>query len=147
MRRGRPLNSIGMPYYREQLLSSWPNHLVFEVGSPPPKVEPTVLATLKAAAMGGHAPNPRTKHRNQAQSRRSGSSSSELTGPKFLSEQAKDLDALTRAPRRMSEMLKGLEIADGDSAAEADTPAIYRNVEIKYSKFGVDDFDFECVIQ
>lgn len=132
-----------MPYYREQLLSCWPSNLVFEVGAVPAKVEPSLLAALKASTMGGYAPNPKTDRRNQAHSARSGSQSSELTGPKFLSEQAKDGSTFTMPPRRMSEMLKALEITQSQEGIGHDVPAMYRNVEIKYSKFGIDDFDFE----
>lgn len=132
-----------MPYYREQLLSCWPSNLVFEVGAAPAKLDPALVATLKASTMGGYAPNTKTGYRNQTYNGRSGSRSSELAGPKFLSEQAKDGDTFTIPPRRMSEMLRALEITQSHEGVGHDVPAMYRNVEIKYSKFGVDDFDFE----
>lgn len=46
----------------------------------------------------------------------------------------------------MSDALEAL----GDLALEGSTkqsvPVMYMNVEIKYSKFGVEDFDFKCVL-
>lgn len=47
-----PLNKIGMPYYRDVLLSAWPTHLTFEVGAPPAKIDVALLAKLKKADMG-----------------------------------------------------------------------------------------------
>jgi PAB-dependent poly(A)-specific ribonuclease subunit 2 len=47
----------------------------------------------------------------------------------------------------MSSELRISDVADAIGATElsslkAEVPVMYRNVEIKYSKFGVDDFDF-----
>ncbi|KAA8565576.1 hypothetical protein EYC84_009428 [Monilinia fructicola] len=42
-----PLSTIGMPYYRENLLSAWPSHMIFEVGAPPVKVESTSIRAPK----------------------------------------------------------------------------------------------------
>jgi hypothetical protein len=47
-----PLNKIGMPYYRDILLSAWPTHLTFEVGAPPAKIDAALVTKLKRADMG-----------------------------------------------------------------------------------------------
>lgn len=137
----RPLNSIGMPYYREKLFSAWPSHMVFEVGAPPVPIDPTILAALARNESVQYAPNPRKTRRNQAQGPRPKDAGSlDLEGPRFLSEQAKDNEG---NDRRMSEVMQELESTSLDPKHKADVPIMYRNVEIKYSKFGVDDFDFE----
>ncbi|KAF2091807.1 hypothetical protein K490DRAFT_70560 [Saccharata proteae CBS 121410] len=140
-----PLSTIGMPYYRESLLSVWPNHFIFEVGAPPPKVDSTVLSSMKKAELGHWAPNPKRTRRNQVSKRRViGRDSESLMAPKFLSEKARDKSENKEVPeRRMSETLEALTDMMLDGSTKKDVPVMYRNVEIKYSKFGVDDFDFE----
>ncbi|KAK7705004.1 poly(A)-specific ribonuclease [Botryosphaeria dothidea] len=138
-----PLSTIGMPYYRETLLSVWPSHMVFEVGAPPPKIDSQVQASLKRAEMGHWAPNPRKMRRNQVQSTRLLERDNPLKAPKFLSEKARDGNGNKESERRMSETLEALTDIMLDGSTKKDVPVMYRNVEIKYSKFGVDDFDFK----
>jgi len=141
----RPFSTIGMPYYRETLLSSWPSHMIFEVGGPPIKIDPAVLNNLTRTEFGGYAPNPRKTRRNQAEDARAAEKAiAALEGPKFLSERAKDGEN-EDAGRRMSEILDQLTTSTLDGSLKIDVPVMYRNVEIKYSKFGVEDFDFEYV--
>ncbi|EOD47422.1 putative pab-dependent poly -specific ribonuclease subunit pan2 protein [Neofusicoccum parvum UCRNP2] len=66
-----------------------------------------------------------------------------LKAPKFLSEKARDGNGSNQAERRMSETLEALTDMMLDGATKKDVPVMYRNVEIKYSRFGVDDFDFK----
>lgn len=134
-----------MPYYRETLLSAWPSHMVFEVGGPPVKVDPAILNSLTRTEFGGYAPNPRTTLRNQAIDTRAAEKAiAALDGPKFLSERAKDGESEENG-RRMSEILDQLATTSMSGSLKVDVPVMYRNVEIKYSKFGVEDFDFEYV--
>ena len=134
-----PLNSIGMPFYRETLFSAWPTHMLFDVGAPPAKMDPDIAAKLTRSDSVAYAPNPRKTRRNQVPNTRgSHRKSDSIEGPKFLSEQAKDGDD---AGRRMSDVLEALNAASIE-ATNAEIPAVYRNVEIQYSRFGVDDFDF-----
>lgn len=62
--------------------------------------------------------------------------------PKFLSEKARD-NSNSDPERRMSETLEAMTDMMLDGTTKKDVPVMYRNVEIKYSKFGVDDFDFK----
>jgi PAB-dependent poly(A)-specific ribonuclease subunit 2 len=134
-----------MPYYREQLLSAWPSHLIFEIGAPPAKVDPRLLASLKSTEWGGYGPNISNTRRNQVQNTRTTEkTSTTIQAPKFLSEKSKASANDASIERRIS------DVADAISATElsslkAEVPVMYRNVEIKYSKFGVDDFDFGLV--
>jgi PAB-dependent poly(A)-specific ribonuclease subunit 2 len=147
-----PLNKIGMPYYREALLSAWPSHMVFEVGAPPPKIDPAIQSLLRKAPsdLGSWATNPRKTLRNQVVNTRAKEHSKDapLEAPKFLHEkarEARDAAAALQEDRRMSETLETMAEAMLEGATKKDVPVMYRNVEIKYSKFGVDDFDFGFV--
>ena len=144
-----PLSAVGLPYYREQLLSAWPSAPVAEVGAPPARPDPALLATARPYEVGVLASNPRTHRRNQAERTRAAAEAHDgaggLAAPRFLSERAREAegDAETdRQLRQLGDALGEAALADG---VKSDVPVIYRNVEIKYSRFGVDDFDFECV--
>ncbi|KAM0277743.1 hypothetical protein ACHAQH_005604 [Verticillium albo-atrum] len=137
-----PLNMIGMPYYREPLLSAWPD-MVSDVGAPPPNLDPQFLSTLKTTEFGLYGPNTRGLRRNQVEDTRKFDKTT-VTGiqaPKFLSEKARES---SKTPGHVT----GAEDEVDDTAAKmsghrkTECPPMYRNVEIKYSKFGVDDFDF-----
>ncbi|KAF9875948.1 pab-dependent poly -specific ribonuclease subunit [Colletotrichum karsti] len=137
-----PLNSIGTPHYRETLLSAWPE-LISDVGAPPTKPDPQFLATLKATEFGMYGRNTRGLRRNQVEDTRNldKASASGILAPKFLSEKAREF---AKTPifgdedKADAATLLQMEI----DPSKAECPPMYRNVEIKYSKFGVDDFDF-----
>ena len=142
----RPLNTVGMPYYKEQLLSSWPSHMVFEVGAPPLKIDSTILNGMTRTEIGFFAKNPRTKRRNQVEVTRLGDRVLEsLSAPKFLSEKNRTSQSFIEMDLRAAETMETLTDLHLDDMTRKDVPAMYGNVEIKYSKFGVDDFDFAYV--
>jgi len=66
-----------------------------------------------------------------------------LKAPKFLSEKARD-SAKSASDDKAEDLSSPTADHEIDSK-KSDVPVMYRNVEIKYSKFGVDDFDFGCV--
>ncbi|KAL3422025.1 PAB-dependent poly(A)-specific ribonuclease subunit PAN2 [Phlyctema vagabunda] len=135
-----PLSSIGMPYYREQLLSAWPSHMIFEVGAPPPKVDQQFLSTLKATEWGAYGRNTRSVKRNQVDNTRTSVKKNErVQAPRFLSEKAREAANDASLDRRITDSPAPLSVAD---LSKSEMLPEYRNVEIKYSKFGVDDFDF-----
>lgn len=134
-----------MPYYREQLLSAWPSHLIFEVGAPPVKVDQQLLASLKSTEWGGFGPNISSMKRNQVRNTRATEkASTSIQVPKFLSEKARESANDASSERRISDVADAIGATEL-SSLKAEVPVMYRNVEIKYSKFGVDDFDFGLV--
>jgi PAB-dependent poly(A)-specific ribonuclease subunit 2 len=134
-----------MPYYRDLLLSAWPSHMVFEVGAPPPKIDPQILSAMTVTEWGGYTRNTKTTRRNQVEITRTvDKSSASLQAPKFLSEKARESANTPSIERRISDAADALGAAELESL-KAEVPVMYRNVEIKYSKFGVDDFDFGYV--
>ncbi|KAK7414478.1 poly(A)-specific ribonuclease [Neonectria punicea] len=139
-----PLNSIGLPYYRDVLASAWPD-LPCDVGAPPVKYDAQFLAGLKPAEFGHYGRNTRGLRRNQIEDTRNVNKfvNSGLKAPKFLSEKAREL--ATSTPRPFDDKVNELAGPLGEMEIESkksEVPVMYRNVEIKYSKFGVDDFDF-----
>ncbi|KAF4595528.1 PAB-dependent poly(A)-specific ribonuclease subunit PAN2 [Ophiocordyceps camponoti-floridani] len=114
-----PLNSVGLPYYREVLASAMPD-TVSDVGAPPP-----IRCSVE---------NTRNVNR---------SASAGLKAPKFLSEKARE--SAKSDVKSADDKTDDLTSPTGETISghkKSDVPMMYRNVEIKYSKFGVDDFDF-----
>lgn len=135
---------VGMPYYRDVLLSAWPSHIISEVGAPPVKMDSTLLASMKRSDIGGYAPFPRKTRRYQFEDTRAVQRAADtLSAPRFISERTKDDRPEIEGQRRFSEALEALGDLALDGSTRQEVPIMYRNVEIKYSKFGVDDFDFE----
>jgi PAB-dependent poly(A)-specific ribonuclease subunit 2 len=130
-----------MPYYREQLLSQWPS-TVFEVGRMQPKIDPDLQPVMKRGEIGFYAPNVkklRPNHIVYPQLRSEGIKP--LVPPKFLSEKARE--STHEDDKGFKETVNSLREVQLDNVLRKDVPHIYQNVEIKYSRFGVDDFDFE----
>ncbi|KAI1813850.1 PAB-dependent poly(A)-specific ribonuclease subunit PAN2 [Poronia punctata] len=141
-----PLSAVGMPYYREVLLSAWPSNMICEVGAPPVKIDPQHLATLQERDWGYYGKNTRPMRRNQVESvRGSESPQSTLKPPKFLSEKARELAKSPAGTPAPEETFPEFPLVIHDSNLEShkiEVPEIYQNIEITYSKFGIDDFDF-----
>ena len=135
-----------MPYYREQLLSVWSTTQVYEVGNPPPKIDPAILKNAQPHEVGLWAKNPGKVRRNQAEKRRIiESNGGSIAAPKFLSEKAREADSDTSPDQEISDIQDGIANVILSGSTKLDVPVMYRNVEIKYSRFGIDDFDFESV--
>jgi PAB-dependent poly(A)-specific ribonuclease subunit 2 len=125
-----PLSSIGMPYYTKPLLSVWPNNLLFPTGKAPSRIPPDILNQVKMVDFVGYAPNPKTFKRNQY----FWTAEKQRKGPKFRSEQEWE--------KMKSGEQQEVDCADEDVSIEHGIPNYYRTVKIKYSRFGVEDFDF-----
>ncbi|KAI9469074.1 MAG: ubiquitin carboxyl-terminal hydrolase-domain-containing protein [Benjaminiella poitrasii] len=146
-----PLSSVGMPYYTDQLLSVWPSNKVYEVGTKPPAIDEEILKNMKTIDFVGYAPNPGNIHRNQIPRKKK--VIKKKNGPKFRSEQERELlksantllldddnDLLQQYPGRRSSSIGDISIVN--DPAVLNMPRYYQRVEIQYSKFGIDDFDF-----
>ncbi|GAP92580.2 putative PAB-dependent poly -specific ribonuclease subunit PAN2 [Rosellinia necatrix] len=142
-----PLSSVGMPYYREQLLSAWPGNMITGVvGLPPARVDPQYLATLQETDWGFYGKNTRPLRRNQVEDVRSSETPQKmLKHPKFLSEKARELAKSPAGTPAPEEAIPEMPLVVHDSKLEShkvEVPELYQHIEIKYSKFGIDDFDF-----
>ncbi|KAF8163190.1 ubiquitin carboxyl-terminal hydrolase-domain-containing protein [Crassisporium funariophilum] len=121
-----PLNTIGVPYFDSQLLSAWPSQLSSKTVHypPPPRIPPQILISMKTNENVTYATLPK-----------------ELRGRRNMTN--------TAAPRGNGRFRSGKSTTtepEPDSATFENNvdqiPRIYRRVEIEYSKFGVEDFDF-----
>lgn len=131
-----------MPYYREKLLSVWPEDQIFELGFLPPRIDPEIIKHMTPSGIGFRAPNTRKTLRNQMD-RMSivDSDGTALAAPRFLSEKTREANGEAEKERRISdaEVFKNPDLA---GSTKAEVPVMYRLMEIKYSRYGVDDFDF-----
>ncbi|TFK86247.1 hypothetical protein K466DRAFT_493169 [Polyporus arcularius HHB13444] len=124
--KSTPLSTIGMPYYDSLLLSSWSNDFVpSNMYFPPPtKIPQQVLSSIKVNDSIAYATLPK-----------------ELRGRR---------NVVATAPRKPGGRFRSGRTRYNDSEPVTPTyeynpeiiPKCYRKVEIEYSKFGVEDFDF-----
>ncbi|SCV74095.1 BQ2448_6527 [Microbotryum intermedium] len=152
-----PLNSIGMPYYSEPLLSlSTANNV--DLRPHPfhhrkPILDPALLASVKQVDFVGYAAYPpsmrASQRRNQVpkmadDQRRMGMDVPMFRSDKERAAMKKKRDGVTEEQQALKDF-KG-ELPDGEDSEEdkgkKKMPNHYRKVEIQYSKFGVEDFDF-----
>lgn len=83
--------------------------------------------------------------RNQVENTRTAEkASTSIQAPKFLSEKAREAANDASMEKRINDVVDAIGATEL-SSLKAEVPVMYRNVEIKYSKFGVDDFDFGSV--
>ncbi|KAK7208564.1 PAB-dependent poly(A)-specific ribonuclease subunit PAN2 [Myxozyma melibiosi] len=129
-----PLNSVGMPYYREKLLSAWPGDMIFDCGRTSSPIDPEILATMKTVDFVGYAPFPKRLRRYVTEPLPTNTTNrTNSKTPMFRSQ----LDKLIAQ--------NGAAAAAAKQTAEATTDPVesFKKVDIKYSRFGVEDFDFE----
>lgn len=138
IRSDLPLHTIGTPYYREELFSSWPNNMIFTVRRTAQKVDSDILHNLKMIDGIGYAPFHNRRRRNLAEEK-SGPGNA-LDVPRFRSQKAK-AGTSGEFVEDMSENL--FEDMGKMSLGTMNIPNYYHKMEIKYSKFGIEDFDFE----
>ncbi|KAK6463024.1 ubiquitin carboxyl-terminal hydrolase-domain-containing protein [Scheffersomyces coipomensis] len=152
-----PLSIIGMPYYKEQLLSAFPYELTFtkELARIPNKIDHDLL--MESEKTKGFIPYDKVKYgpRNiykKYQSLKDSSNNSHdgKIVPKFISERAstnsKTLRKTDSSTSIDSEAVSNSSEDDSifqyKSSPANKIPNCYSILQIKYSKFGVRDFDF-----
>ena len=119
-----------MPYYQSPLLSKWPANVQFPVGKENTPIPQEILKNVKMVDFVGYAPNTHTFKRNQYSFTKY-----QPKEPKFRSEQEREII--------LGESKKSVGTDSQDQITmDAGIPHYYRKAEIKYSKFGVEDFDF-----
>jgi len=129
-----PLSQVGMPYYSTELLSAWPSHMVFDVGNPPPQINEKTLKGMTKQdwyLYGRWNQNGRRRYQVDKSER-----VEEL--PRFRSQVQKE-----RARAGEEDTLE--KVVGRFEGGEGGVPNYYKEVEIKYSRFGVEDFDFGYV--
>ncbi|XP_072769839.1 PAN2-PAN3 deadenylation complex catalytic subunit PAN2 isoform X2 [Nerophis lumbriciformis] len=117
-----PLSLIPMPLTStEPLLSDWPAAQATPSPRRAPPVDPEILRTMKTVGFIGYAANPRARPRNQV--------------PYKIKDVEQDYDSYNQVPES--------PIGRDEEPHLYMVPKKYRKVTIKYSKLGLEDFDFK----
>ncbi|XP_061759593.1 PAN2-PAN3 deadenylation complex catalytic subunit PAN2 isoform X2 [Nerophis ophidion] len=117
-----PLSLIPMPLTStEPLLSDWPAVQATPSPRRAPPVDPEILRTMKTVGFIGYAANPRARPRNQV--------------PYKIKDVEQDYDSYNQVPES--------PIGRDEEPHLYMVPKKYRKVTIKYSKLGLEDFDFK----
>ena len=134
-----PLNIIGLPQHSEPLLSNFPTSdyatRFSPFYNPPEPIPPAIQAKLQlrdGALWGRLGPDDKGINRLKARPGAGGQKPGKGTA-------AHRRDS---APRFRSEKRQRDSIAHEDEVGPGLMPKYYKKVEIKYSKFGIEDFDF-----
>ncbi|GAA5911786.1 hypothetical protein JCM6882_003353 [Rhodosporidiobolus microsporus] len=146
-REDTPLNSIGMPYYSSPLLSLLPTSMTSSVTASHRRVplDPQIVSSAKTVDFVGYATYPphlrSAGRRNQVRSANGGKMAGRLgvDAPMFRSERER---ADAKRKRDHGDSAAATDEEEEQSGGDDQVPKYYRKVEIKYSRFGIEDFDF-----
>lgn len=144
-----PLSIVGMPYYKDLLLSNYPNDLRFvkESAKLPESIDMELILESQKHP-GSFIPYDKLKYGpgNVYKPYQSLKEYKEITVPKFISER-KDGDEDTSTSADVTELVADESIfqykcnTNGNSS-NCKVPNCYSRLQIQYSRFGVKDFDF-----
>ncbi|CAH2224335.1 PAN2-PAN3 deadenylation complex catalytic subunit PAN2 isoform X1 [Pelobates cultripes] len=112
-----PLSLIPVPLTTDSLLSDWPASNCTPAPRQAPPVDPEILRNMKQVGFIGYSPNPRTRLRNQVP---------------YQLDNEYDYSQVPESPIGREEEPHLYMVAKK-----------YRKVTIKYSKLGLEDFDFK----
>lgn len=146
-----------MPYYDKPLLSLLPSSMYIKptisTAHLPEPIDPAILASVKTVDFVGYAAYPASaraaRRRNQAFNTKDGISGGkngkkgeEGEQPMFRSERERKEFRNNAKGRGRVVSIVATNLMDETMEMDAKMPKGYRKVEIKYSRFGVEDFDF-----
>lgn len=168
--RESPLNLIKLPPFLTPLLSAWPGNMLFEVGGLPQQIDPEILRSSEMinGILVARYNNDKFGARNTANKYKK-IPKSVLDGvnvPKFISERddddedddetfkndennlepgTSDITSTKSRPNTRDSKNKNLAAYNVFelTSKSGDVPNAYRQLSVIYSKFGVDDFDFD----
>ncbi|KAJ2777502.1 poly(A)-specific ribonuclease, partial [Coemansia javaensis] len=131
------LACVAVPATDDPLLSRMDEGLRWDVGRPVNFVDPAVISTMQTTGAIGYAPSVRGRHRNQ---RAFGARWRE----KWAEGSIHDDSELTQGVAKLrSQQSRGGPASRVNAGGHGSAvPAHLRTVQIKYSRFGVEDFDF-----
>lgn len=115
-----PLSSIPLPHLTtgNRWFSDFPAELMEYKYRPLKSMDPEIMATIKMQGPIGYAPNPKTTLRNQVP---------------YILENSFSNNSMTQPTNNNSRIELGVKII----------PKRYRKVDVKYTKLGTQEFDFE----
>ncbi|KAJ2709645.1 poly(A)-specific ribonuclease, partial [Coemansia spiralis] len=135
-----PLSCVGMPATAERLLSFMDNDVRWDVGRPVNYVDPAILGSMQMMGAIGYAPNPRTRRRNQQPFGRQWRATWKQ-GTMYDDSELTQGVAKFRSQQRYGGR-RAQPAGDGGPVRSNLVPTQLRQMQIEYSRFGVEDFDF-----
>lgn len=154
-RRDSPLSSVKLPPYNSLLLSAWPTDLKFKIGRLPTQIDPEILRSSDLNST-GYVITKYDKDRFGPRYHLCGDckidykrEAQKAKTPKFISER-EDVDDFYSVledgllPQEVKRHKDDPNHPVFDcKSTDGDVPNVYSQLSISYSKFGVDDFDFD----
>jgi PAB-dependent poly(A)-specific ribonuclease subunit 2 len=132
-----PFSEFGLPFYDDLLLSGdWPRGRLHSVGLPPASIDSSLLSTAKDAGDLSFVPKPPGMHQNQWPYKKA----PEVA--RFKSSQSIRNKARSASRGRNSRTRSKSSSDRSRSHSPIPTVDDYKLMEIIYSRFGVQDFDF-----
>ncbi|XP_074108879.1 PAN2-PAN3 deadenylation complex catalytic subunit PAN2 isoform X1 [Cotesia typhae] len=113
------LSTVPMMYGDHSLASDWPEQFLRKTYRKTPAIDPEILRTMKMQGTIGYAPNPQAFRRNQVPYN------------------------LEKRHGIVTKLFSGEPRAKNEDNTFIAIPKRYRKIEVKYSRLGYDEFDFD----